>query len=119
MTLEQAFARQEGFLIHGTRAQRNNNPGNINWGVFARLHGATHGDDKGYAVFPSAEMGFACLTSLLKTAAYRGHTLRQVVEIYCPPTGDPRGDNPTDEYITHVSEWTGIKPDACIDPYVL
>src|SRR3954465_5596677 len=90
-----AIARQEGFGKHGTRAQRNHNPGNINAGVFARGHGATGADDKGYAVFPDAETGFRALAVLLKVS-YKGMTLRDTLLKYCPPAGDVRGANDTE-----------------------
>ena len=118
ISLLDAIARQEGFEVEGTRAKRNNNPGNLNYGPFARLHGATHGDDKGYAVFSSVDAGFAALRALLGTAAYRGHSLSDVIRRYCPPAGDPRGENDTADYIAHVAMWTGIKPGESIDKYV-
>lgn len=118
ISLTQAIARQEGFYVHGSRAQRNNSPGNLNFGDFAMAHGAVGPDDKGYAIFPSVAAGFAALEALLKTKRYRGKTISQALIIYCPPTGDPRGFNDTPGYVKNVCEWTGLTPDTVIDPYV-
>lgn len=118
VSLVDAIARQEGYYVHGSRAHRNNNPGNINYGVFARMHGSTARDDQGYAVFPSASVGFSALTALLISTAYRCSTLRDAITRYCPPTGDPRGANNTAVYIRNVSEWTGIGADDEIFPYI-
>lgn len=50
----------------GNRSQRGNNPGNIQYGSFARDHGAI-GSDKGFAIFPSAkEDDEAALDALLR-----------------------------------------------------
>ncbi|RRA47097.1 hypothetical protein [Acidipila sp. EB88] len=51
MSLTEGIAREEGFYVLNSRAQRNNNPGNIDWGEYAQLHGASHGDPR-FAVFP-------------------------------------------------------------------
>lgn len=117
MTLLEAIARQEGFRVPGSRAQRNHNPGNVNFGTFAQSHGAVHADDKGYAVFPSEQAGFAALAELLRLH-YSGMTLRQALLRYAPPKGDPRGDNDSEAYLYNVTAWTGIQADSVIDPYV-
>lgn len=119
ITLVQAIARQEGFYKQGTRAQRNNNPGNINFGNFALAHSALGPDDKKYAIFPSPEAGFAALSALLRSSRYPGLTLERALLTYCPPKGDPRGDNDTGTYIRNVCQWTGLTPDAVIDSYVV
>jgi hypothetical protein len=118
MNLLRAMAKQEGFFKHGTRAQKNNNPGNINYGKFAQTHGATGGDDKGYAIFPTPGVGWAALEALLKTPTYKGRTLREALYTYCPPKGDRRGDNDTDAYIRNVCDWTGLTPNTIIDDFV-
>lgn len=118
ITLIQAIARQEGFYKNGTRAQRNNNPGNINFSNFALAHSALGPDDKRYAIFPTPEVGFAALEALLKTERYRGKTLERALYMYCPPTGDERGLNDIKSYILNVCTWTGLTPDTVIDPYV-
>ncbi len=64
MELIDAIARMEGFYAAGSRAQRNNNPGNIVWGEFTQEHGALHievtpaGEKARFAVFPDSEVLF-------------------------------------------------------------
>lgn len=53
----------------GTPAWRNNNPGNIKYGAFAMSCGATGKDASGFAKFPTYEIGFAALKSLVTNAA--------------------------------------------------
>lgn len=118
LTLVQAIARQEGFDVAGSRAARNHNPGNIDYGVFARLHGAIGADPQGYAIFPDNATGTRALSALLESAAYRNLTLGAAIMRYAPPTGDPRGLNDTAQYIANVSAWTGIGANDGIDRYV-
>ena len=57
-------------FIGGSRAWRNQNPGNIiSAGNFAKDHGAI-GSAGGFAVFQNYETGKAALFSLLKTKKY-------------------------------------------------
>lgn len=61
----------------GTRGDRNRNPGNIKYGDFARKHGATGADDKGFAIFPTLEAGKNAADILLQEK-YSGLTLSQI-----------------------------------------
>ena len=45
------------------RGIRNNNPGNIEYGDWARRHGAT-GSDGRFAIFESPEQGIAAMVAL-------------------------------------------------------
>ncbi len=108
MTLAEAIARMEGFYRPGTRPNRNNNPGDIEYGKFAIAHGAT-GIDGRFAIFPTPEAGLAALTALLETGSYKGATLTSAIHRYAPPD-----ENDTQRYINMVSQWTGIQPDALI-----
>jgi len=49
----------------GSHSWRNNNPGNIKGGHFAKEHGATGEDTSGFAVFPSEETGDSARRDLL------------------------------------------------------
>jgi hypothetical protein len=53
----------------GTRSYRNNNPGNIEYGEFAKSCGANGQDDKGFAKFESYLDGFNALKALIVGAA--------------------------------------------------
>jgi hypothetical protein len=65
----------------GTRGNRNNNPGNLEYGAFARAHGAT-GSDGRFAVFPDAATGAAAQEALVRGAGYSGLTLDQFAKKY-------------------------------------
>ena len=74
MTLCRAIAREEGFGVPNSRATRNNNPGNLEWGAFAEQNGATNIETVGpnqvarFAYFPDSETGFAAMKALLHQA---------------------------------------------------
>lgn len=104
MTLAEAIARMEGFYASGqvaNRPQRNNNPGDIEFGSFARQFGATSGDPR-FAIFPSAEDGFAALNALLRGPSYINLTIEEAVNRYAPPV-----ENNTNLYVAAVCHWTG------------
>ena len=104
--LLEAIARQEGFYVAGTRAQRNCNPGNITWGAWARAHGAIHAEAPlgRYAVFASIVAGFQAMEELLQSPGYINLSLAQVLERWAPPN-----ENATKQYIADVCEWTGLQ----------
>lgn len=75
----QAIAQQEGFNTQGTIPQRANNPGDIEWGDFARRHGATSyldaaGGQK-IAVFPDVEHGWSALYALWNSKMRSGKSV--------------------------------------------
>lgn len=104
LTLEQAIARMEGFYAQNpskNRPQRNHNPGDIEYGQFARLHGATSSDSR-FAIFPDDATGFAALRALLNTPMYRILTIEQMVNKYAPPV-----ENNVSNYLKSVCTWVG------------
>ncbi len=113
MTFLQAVARQEGFYVIGTRPERNNNPGDIEFGQFAKAHGATHGDPR-FAIFPDVPTGFAAMRSLFQAPAYKGHTVSEALNTWAPPI-----ENATNIYIEHVCEWVECQPTDIIDDLVV
>lgn len=72
----------------GSRGDRNNNPGNLKFGALARQFGATHADDKGFAVFPDAQSGSAAHDALIKSSRYSGLTLNQFGNKYSEGNAD-------------------------------
>lgn len=98
-----AIEHQEGFHKAGSRAQRNNNPGNLKMGTFARRWGARSMDDEHHAIFPTLDMGRRALRSLLQTK-FRGHTLRQIGPRYAE---DPN-------WAASVSKIAGVSLDTPI-----
>lgn len=89
----------------GTRAWRNNNPGNIEFGKFARTHGAI-GTDGRFAVFPSYAAGRAAKYDLLfNTTGYKNKTIEGAINRYAPPS-----ENNTKSYYDQVAAGIGVSP---------
>lgn len=91
----------------GARNWRNNNPGNIEYGSFARSYGAI-GTDGRFAVFPSYQAGRAAKEALLfNSNGYSGMTISQAINRYAPPS-----ENNTSAYINSVSSAVGVSADT-------
>jgi hypothetical protein len=112
MTFMEAIAREEGFFTPSTRPRRNNNPGDIEWGKFTQAHGALYGDPR-FAIFQTQAAGFAAMRALL-LSAYVGLTVAQALNKWAPPV-----ENRTNQYIAHVCEWTGLKPETELTPELI
>jgi hypothetical protein len=112
VTLVEAIAREEGFYVRGTRAQRNFNPGDLEFGNFAAHHGAT-GSDGRFAIFPDAATGFAALRELLMTD-YAGMTLVAALNRFAPPF-----ENDTTRYLENVLLMTGLVADTILTDKLL
>lgn len=96
------------YTVRGTFSYRQNNPGNIRPGDFARRHGSV-GASGGFAVFPSYNAGRAAKEALLfNSSGYAGKTLRQAISRYAPP----EDNNNTAAYIGAVARAVGIEPDT-------
>lgn len=68
-----------------TRGARNNNPGNIEYGPFARKYGAT-GTDGRFAIFPDMQTGARAMAALLSSYQQRGvDTIDEIVDRWAPP----------------------------------
>lgn len=72
--LQAWIARQKAAQasMAATRGMRNNNPGNIKYGAFARSMGATGQDTGGFAIFPSAQAGIAAIVANLRSYGRKG-----------------------------------------------
>jgi hypothetical protein len=99
--------------VGGTRAWRNNNPGNITWkgrekqkGAFADRHGAI-GSDGTFAIFPNVETGRLARNRLLEGPSYRDRTLNETIEKYDSASGPKERE----QYKKNISQWTGIRLD--------
>lgn len=118
MTLAEAIAREEGFGVPNSRSTRNNNPGDLEYGAFAKQYGADRLETPlfhkpaRFAHFPSAVEGFAAMRALLKLH-YSGLTIKQMLNKYAPPV-----ENDTNLYIYNVCKWTGLTEDTVIDQYL-
>lgn len=94
----------------GPRNQRNNNPGNIEYGQFAIAHGAT-GSDGRFAIFPTLEAGYAAQQDLLKSYGKKGiNTISGVVGKWAPSS-----ENDTGKYSAFVAKKMGIGANEQID----
>lgn len=58
--------------VSTTRGIRNNNPGNIKYGAFARSLGATGQDSGGFAIFPDAQSGLNAIAANLRSYGRKG-----------------------------------------------
>lgn len=110
-TLLQAIAREEGFYAEGppNRPQRCNNPGDLEWHPWMKAFGAMAGDPR-FAVFPTADQGFAALRHLLQLPLYSGKTIAQAIWQFAPGN-----ENNTQSYIRNVCAWCEQQQDAVID----
>lgn len=89
----------------GTRGQRNNNPGNIEDGAFARSLPGYVGSDGRFAIFSTPEAGTQAGAELLNRYAARGVvTPAQVINRWAPPSDN----NPTQGYAAYVARRLGI-----------
>jgi hypothetical protein len=109
--------------VGGTRAWRNNNPGNLRWNDgdnFARDHGAIGRDyddrpnpqaQGGYmAVFPDRATGERAQEALLQGDAYRERSIAGAIGQYAPATDR----NNVERYIRAVTQESGLNRDTTI-----
>jgi len=103
------YTNSQGVTIRhtgGSLAWRNNNPGNIVMGDFARSHGAKIGNGR-FAVFPDAQTGKRAIVSLLKSKNYINLTIYKAIHRWCP-FGD--GNNNPNTYVNKVKQLTHLDP---------
>lgn len=93
-------------LSGGSLAWRNNNPGNIKYGPFAKEHGAVGEGHNDMAVFPTYEIGANAQKELVfgKDSRYINKTLVDAIKMYAP---DYDGNN-SKEYANFISRKAGI-----------
>lgn len=107
-TFIEAIAQMEGFGVNPHNIPtRDNNPGDIVAGKFTSAHGQTKTDGR-FAVFPTAEAGFAALRALL-VGHYAGSTVREAINRYAPPI-----ENDTDHYVNIVCKLSGLTPETVL-----
>jgi hypothetical protein len=83
----------------GTRSWRNNNPGNIEFGPFARQMGALRSDGR-FAIFPTEEHGTRAQERLLfEGRGYKGKTIGQAISRWAP-----RFENNVGAYVGAVTK---------------
>jgi hypothetical protein len=82
--------------IGGSRAWRNNNAGNLEYGDFAKAHGAI-GTDGRFAIFPTEQAGDAAKAALLR-GRYGGSSISEMVSHYAPSF-----ENDTGAYVRAIT----------------
>lgn len=88
----------------GSRADRNNNPGNITDGSFARSQPGYAGSDGRFAIFASPEAGRAAQEKLLSNYIVRGrNTIASIIAKYAPAS-----ENNVAAYVGHIERLLGI-----------
>lgn len=86
----------------GSRAWRNNNPGNLEYGNFARNNGAI-GTDGRFAIFPDIATGFNAMAGLLSTNVYQSLTIEGAINRYAPSS-----ENNVENYLKSIERQTGF-----------
>lgn len=125
VTVCEAIAKREGFYILNSRAARNHNPGNINWGAFTMRHGAINVEKvpvvdgklieiPRFAFFPTNKIGFNAMSSLL-IAHYLGMTVKAAIYRWAPPVDG----NDSDAYVSFVCTETGYTPETVLTAAML
>jgi hypothetical protein len=94
----------------GSRAWRNQNPGNMVIGKISIENGMI-GKAGGFAVFPDYQTGHNALIILLKTE-FALFNLNQLMKKYAPPK-----ENKTKKYIIFIKKHTGVSEEVQIKNY--
>ena len=100
------FLRNDSIIFvreNGTLPWRNNNPGALKYGNFAKKYGAIGKGNRNFAVFPTKEMGLRALKALLQTDFYKKLTVGGAIEVFAP-----RHENNTDRYKRRIKGLTGV-----------
>lgn len=104
--ISRAIATMEGFHTKGSRAQLNNNPGNLrSWGSFPRVEGFVH--------FPTVERGWHALRTQIRRNIARGLSL---YEFFGGKAGSYPGYAPSkdrnnpEKYARYAAGIVGINP---------
>ncbi|MDE2019896.1 MAG: hypothetical protein KGJ13_06140 [Patescibacteria group bacterium] len=100
--LAEAIQTEEGYYP-GSRAYRNNNPGNLR---YAGQYGAIGQDGAGFAIFPDYQTGFNALVAQLRLDATRNPqwTLYDFISHYAPASD---GNDPFSYVDNVVASLTG------------
>ena len=103
--------------VHAPRGLRNNNPGNIMYGSFARARGAIGQDAGGFAKFPHLRDGLRAMSANLVGYARDGiHTIAGVISRWAPhKNAQGKVINNTRAYIAAVARAMGISANANIN----
>lgn len=94
------------------RGLRNNNPGNIEDGAFAKSQPGYKGSDGRFAIFETADAGQAAQAALLQSYGSRGiNTISAAVNRWAPKSDG----NDSTAYANYVASRLGVSADTPID----
>lgn len=94
------------------RGLRNNNPGNIEDGAFAKSQPGYKGSDGRFAIFDSAEAGQGAQAALLQSYGSRGiNTISAAINRWAPKSDG----NDSDAYADYVAKRLGVAAETPID----
>lgn len=110
-TIAEAADKNHYKISEGTLAWRNNNPGNLKYGEFAKDFGALGPGWENHAIFPDYETGNIARKQLLFSPEgnYFNLSIKDAIAKYAP-IDDPNPiarNNPT-EYATYVANHAGV-----------
>lgn len=109
-SLADAMAQFEGYGTPGTIATRQNNPGNLAYGDFAKQFGATGPGAQNIAVFPNTQAGSNAMDALIQHYASQGYNLGQLIGSWAPPNAPGNTPQSTQNYTNFVAQQTGANP---------
>src|ERR1700722_12369746 len=113
-TLQRSYQNADGStttLNGGSRAWRNNNPGNLKYDTQAEAiaAGAIGVDSNGFAIFPSYAAGSQALTNVL-AGTYGNSTINSMMNNYAPAY-----ENDTAAYQNFLNNYVGAPGSATIN----
>lgn len=92
----------------GVRNWRNNNPGNLEYGGFAKAKGAV-GTDGRFAVFPTLEIGLKAKEDLVFGNNYINLSIRNAIAKYAPES-----ENDVNMYVNRIVQATRASSDTVL-----
>jgi hypothetical protein len=104
-------------VMGGTLAWRNNNPGNIKYGEFARDFGALPKGWEGHAIFPTRGDGEDAMRALLfsREGNYYNLSIKDAIAKYAPlDDPNPAAHNDPSAYAKFVAEAADVSPDTIL-----
>lgn len=86
------------YMINGSRAWRNNNPGNLKYEdpQYATARGVIGTDYSGFAIFPDYNTGYAALSYCIRDK-YKDSSIEDTMYCFAPPN-----ENNTEAYIDYL-----------------
>lgn len=91
----------------GSRAWRNNNPGNIEVDKKSPSAFGALGANGLFVIYPNEEVGFNAVKAWLQSPAYKHATLAKAIQKWAPPN-----ENDTVVYEEHVQKWSHVPLDS-------